>query len=245
MSKKTFIKNHNYLNSLRLRDNYTVAEVAKLLDIPKGTCGGWFSGTLFPHAEGIIKLANLFGEDIVTVKSNICKDFKRDLSDVRGRRGPVGPYSFKDTFWSKMRVEAGLTLKEVAEAIGVSSEKTLGNYFSGQSMPSERMIATLCDLFDVNLLKGTQEFTKAHKAWDSERQRSIKYRKDKPSTSPEESAESETGQPTILELVYRKVPYDVFIKICQDSANTRDILELIYGKVSCDVFNYIYSMTEV
>ena len=58
-------------------------------------------------------------------------------------------YACKDNFWSRLRAEKGIKIKEVAEYLHMSGGG-VGAYFTGELMPSEDKINALCDLFDVD-----------------------------------------------------------------------------------------------
>ena len=83
-------------------------------------------------------------------------------------------HSFKDNFWSKKRVEANITIKEIAELLHCKYS-TAGAYFSGLCIPSESEIKLLCDAFNVDVIEGTREFVDAHKKYDAEKKRILKY----------------------------------------------------------------------
>lgn len=127
-------------------------------------------------------------------------------------------FTFKDTFWSKLRVEKNYTLEEIANVLGVS-DSTIGQYLTGAQLPSDRAIHDLCDLFDVDYDKGALEFQRAHREWKAERdRRSLKY--------------TSTGDVS-----------DTSNKKCEVKIDTpEDILNAIYGKVSCADFIGIYNL---
>lgn len=49
----------------------------------------------------------------------------------------------------ELRIERGLTQKQVAESIGLT-KNALGNYETGIREPSLDLLRKLCDLFDVS-----------------------------------------------------------------------------------------------
>lgn len=74
----------------------------------------------------------------------------------------------KETFWNRERVARNISYKELTELLG-GSVAGWGGRFSGQLMPKPLEIKHLCELFDIDLEKGTEEFKKAHALWKAER----------------------------------------------------------------------------
>lgn len=104
-------------------------------------------------------------------------------------RGEVA-FGFKDTFWNTLRVNRGWKLKEVAETLGLNTQ-VVGSYMTGQNMPSERVIKLFCDLFDVDIVRGTSEFTKAHREWDAEHKRVYRLHPNKTEATKTETPKEE------------------------------------------------------
>ena len=119
-------------------------------------------------------------------------------------------------------------------------------------MPTESTIKTLCEYFDVDILKGTQEFKKAHQEWDAKLAGNRKCVLSQPTATPapDEPKEQESkpeGYPLtrseIYSKLYSKVPCDEFLKIKELVDKTPDntnLFELIYGEVSCRTFITVY-----
>ena len=74
----------------------------------------------------------------------------------------------KRTFWNDLRVKNNYLYSELGEALGVSGS-TVGNWFSGRSIPSPDNLKNVCDLFGINYDEGYERFVEANRAWDSER----------------------------------------------------------------------------
>ena len=74
----------------------------------------------------------------------------------------------KMTFWNKLRVQNNFSIKDVADYVG-AAPGTIGGWFSGAKIPSDRYLESICNMFDIDLNKGYEEFAKASKEWDSER----------------------------------------------------------------------------
>ena len=92
--------------------------------------------------------------------------------------------TYKDNFWSRKRVEANVTMKEIAELLGINV-KTASACFTGQLLPHEEQIMMLCDFFGVDPIKGEREFITAHKTYEGERKRIMKASaKPKTKTTP-------------------------------------------------------------
>ena len=137
------------------------------------------------------------------------------------QRKTKAPHTFKDNFWSRQRVEKGMTVREIAEVLGVR-EKRVGMYFSGQCLPDDQFVRDICDLFDVDFHTGNLEFQHAHRAWKAEHTRKLVSSAKKPvkkTIEPEKCEnkieEVEQGKPefnkdSVLSLLYNKVDYSVF-----------------------------------
>ena len=135
----------------------------------------------------------------------------------------------KDTFWNRVRVEKGIKIREVAEFLHRHGG-SVGMYFSGQVMPDENTIRTLCDFFDVEFDKGVLEFQHANRNWKAEHNAKLKYRSNTPVAIPEMT----TNVEEILKTLYGVVSCEDFVAIynhlISGSATNFDIEELIYGK---------------
>ena len=70
-----------------------------------------------------------------------------------------------DTFWSKLRVARNLSIPKVSEDTGLPIG-SLTTYFSGEHVPREYALRTLCYYFDVDLEEGKSEFIKDHETWN-------------------------------------------------------------------------------
>ena len=84
------------------------------------------------------------------------------------------PHTFKDNFWSKLRVERELTVKELATLCGVN-EKIMSTFFTGQCMPDDIIVKDLCEYFGVDFNQGQLEFQHAHAKYRAERSRKLMY----------------------------------------------------------------------
>ena len=132
-------------------------------------------------------------------------------------------------------------------------------------MPDEKTIAKLCDFFDVDLLKGTKEFVKAHKAWDTNRH--AKKVKIQPVLTEAEQQHADEVLATaeafnkqleerrnpkpapvedttdIFALVYEVLSYEEFNQVFDEVAGKQgDPLKLIFHKVSYDTYKKIASV---
>ena len=127
------------------------------------------------------------------------------------------PHTFKDNFWSRQRVEKRMTLKEVAEVLGLK-ESRVSMYFSGQNMPNEQFIRDVCDLFDVDYHTGNLEFQHAHREWKAHQKATVISA---PPAEPEkcenkvEEVKPNFDKESVLELIYGKVDRCVY-KLIED-----------------------------
>lgn len=160
------------------------------------------------------------------------------------KRG-VRTCTYKNTFWSKKRVEYDIKLKDIAEAIGVPIT-TVGMYFTGAYMPKESIVVAICNLFDVDFETGWDEFRKAHEEYRAERKRSLvamvgRDIENKPdvcmgvSEGTDISGEDKIN--AIKELLYGRISYSVFCELAQMRIDK--IEETVYGKVDYATYKNI------
>ena len=149
-------------------------------------------------------------------------------------------FTFKDTFWSKLRIEKDLSLQDIADIVGLS-DSSIGQYFSGATVPPDRTLMDICDLFDVDYETGRLEFERANRAWRAEHDKTLKYsarvpyqkKSDKPDTKGVSNVED------VLNAIYGKISCSDFIAIYNlIMGQTVDIdpLEILYGKVDYDTY---------
>lgn len=139
----------------------------------------------------------------------------------------------KDNFWSKLRVERGITLDELANLLGYS-DSAVGTWFTGQIIPKPKIINDLCSFFDVDINEGTREFILAHREWKAQHSR--------PSVAKNTTAtKAIKSSDDLLSMLYGKIGYDAFNKIRDSisSSDSTDILSSIYGSVSYDEYKMI------
>ena len=74
------------------------------------------------------------------------------------------PLTYTDNFWSNLRVDRGYRVKELADLCEVET-KTMSAFFTGQCMPPDSVIETLCEFFAVDFTKGKEEFQRAERAY--------------------------------------------------------------------------------
>ena len=135
------------------------------------------------------------------------------------------PLTFKDNFWSKQRVEKGMTIREIAELLGKSLSQ-VGMYFSGQMLPCETDARALCELFDVEFNVGQLEFQHAHRAWKADHNLTLVH--------SAKSAPATPVQPVVAPEVKQGKP----------EFNKDSVLELIYGKVDRSVYTLIEDLLD-
>lgn len=167
-----------------------------------------------------------------------------------------GVKTFKDTFWSKKRVEAGITIKELAEGIGVK-KSTLCAYLIGVTVPKEPVIRAMCDWFGVDYIEGEREFIKAYRAYDAQthgksvvavansKKRVVEERVKSVAVNKEVSEvavgmSEETKRNEITKLVYGKVSQDVYeaVRVVEFDK----LLQTVYDKVDYVVYETIRSI---
>lgn len=160
---------------------------------------------------------------------------------------PRIPRTYKENFWSRKRVEANCTIKEIANAIG-RHEKLVGMWFTGQYMPRASAIRDICNLFDVDFNEGDLAFQKAHLEWKAEHKVETKYsgvNKGKKT----EKCEVKEGEPEISNIaevvltLYGKISCEAFLTVYNAITSGKpsdcDIEKIIYGKVSFELYQQI------
>lgn len=166
------------------------------------------------------------------------------------KKSAVRPLAFKDTFWNRLRVENNITIKELASYLHLS-DGAVGMYLTGQTMASESVIKQLCDYFSVDLLKGTQEFEKAHKAWDAEHKRTLRVKGGSIPTgvkSDSKPAEKPAPEKSEVLLTMDEAGVEVakntkFVSASTEFVSTsvkKKVLKATYGKVKMDLFLEYY-----
>ena len=139
--------------------------------------------------------------------------------------------TFKDNFWSRKRVEANITMKEIAELLEIKV-KTASAYFTGQIVPHEHQIKLLCELFNVDTLEGEREFIKAHKAYEAPHKRTLilsaktKSKIAKATKRPNNNTPTLEEEPTLAEQVAKEV-YE------KEEQRKDKLFEAVYGKLDC------------
>ena len=166
-----------------------------------------------------------------------------------------GIKTFKDTFWSKKRVEANIGVRELADALGLKVS-TLASYMVGVSVPPLGVIHDMCDWFNVEYVEGEREFIKAHKEYDAQRRgKSVK------ASAKKHVTETETVEPEkvekkeeismsdldkkdkILRLVYNEhIPYDIFCALRDTSVDK--LRETLYNKVDYTTYRVIENILD-
>lgn len=164
------------------------------------------------------------------------------------RKGPRAAHAYRDNFWMRKRIDVGLRYSDIAEATGLCAS-TLNGYFSGSTMPSDNVIAIICNFFDVDEVRGKSEFIKIHEAWDSYNNRSpITCKKSRPKATkkapsievpiPDDTYKIAEINITLGKALYGKVDYDTFLKVL-DAAYKSDkssIGKILYGVLDYDTW---------
>lgn len=151
------------------------------------------------------------------------------------------PRTSKPTWWNEQRIRLGFTHKEVAEAVGISSESHIGMIFSGQIMPSAKTIEAICELFKVDLTFGTHKFKEAHDAWDAEPRGKMVLRGEERPTPPTDfkknkpkAVTSDPEEVLTKDKAKDKVMYDFLAE-----ETKKEFLKQIYSFVSFEGYEKI------
>ena len=73
----------------------------------------------------------------------------------------IHTHTFHTNFWSSKRVERNIPIKKIATAINRSTGTT-GSYFTGKTLPDDKIITTICEMFDVPFSEGKDHFIEDH-----------------------------------------------------------------------------------
>lgn len=153
------------LNARRIKLGLTLNEMAKKLNTTGQSVSNWMSGKYRPTDEMLCKLTKILKMDETELQAFYDS---RQLKTIPGKNKPIKHEAPKETFWRDKRKESGLKLQEIAELVGLNkSYTTIGEYFTGQLMPSDEICKTICAAFDVDFALGKEHFERAHKEWVS------------------------------------------------------------------------------
>lgn len=235
----------------------TNISIAKKIGCSVATVSNWCVGKYSPNKTQLHKLAevlNISAEDansIFGVTTPRVREIKQEA----------------DNFWQKTRQDANLTMKDVTELINLDrkalnlqelAKTTVSKYFTGQVLPSDRTVQSLCNIFNVDLTLGKNEMRTAYIEWHREAKETTKVAE--PEITKETSEDIEdipqcadpttftTPNPveTVVRNLYGKIPYDDF-KIVENAAvnsyTARMLCEAIYGNVSYATFNRAWSLS--
>jgi transcriptional regulator with XRE-family HTH domain len=141
---------------------------------------GYFVGNGVPDDKTILKLCELFMVEFDVGKEQFINTFQTRHPDKKYRNydknkpRPIPPpntklRTYKDNFWSRLRVEKGISAKELAKLLGLNCKNPseLYNWCSGKHIPPDKHIRKFCEIYDVDYEKGKQEFINAHSQWYS------------------------------------------------------------------------------
>jgi transcriptional regulator with XRE-family HTH domain len=139
----------------------------------------------------------------------------------------------KMTFWNKIRVTAGISCRELADLMGVSVG-TIGNWFSGHSVPLEKNIVKLCDFFDVDYDTGYNAFVQASRAWHAEKNTPNRERLYSDKELPSKTTSTKSDDSFVLanaeDIESPTLPSATQIKI-SDFSSEDDICRMLYGNL--------------
>lgn len=172
--------------------------------------------------------------------------------------------SSKSTFWNELRVKNGYSYQDLADTLG-HDISVVGKWFTGHTVPKEKSLKELCDLFGVDYALGKEEFIKACKATKSNKHKKSKHtNKVKKSTAdavvPKNDTNSDadifTNDPIktiessimrkILKLVYNKLDFDDYENLRTRMLEGDDPREILYNKISFDAYiEFAYTLKDM
>lgn len=224
----------------------TNTSIAKKIGCSTATVSNWCVGKYSPNKTQLHKLAEILNISV------------EDANSIFGVTTPRVRETKQESnnFWQKTRQDANLTMKDVTELINLDrkalnlpelAKTTVSKYFTGQVLPSDRTVQSLCNIFNVDLTLGKNEMRTAYIEWHREAKATPKVAE--PETTEETSenievtsqceqawnrwvekgvAEPETTSDattsttpnpveTVVRNLYGKIPYDDF-KIVENAA---------------------------
>ena len=221
------------LNELRLEKGLSVTTIAKQIGLSIGCVSYMFNHAEVPSKKNLKRLAPVFDMGY----EELCDYLNVDPESPAIKKGHY------ETFWNVVKEESGLTLKEIAEGIGKkNNQRLVGKYFTGELMPKDATITTICNLFDVDFEQGKEEFKKASLAWRSKRtERQTKAKVVKEEVATETPVVNMPKEPIVIEKDGRTlVPTkSAPAKVEPKKIDTSNIESLIYGKIDYDEFEAI------
>lgn len=69
------------------------------------------------------------------------------------------------TYWTELRLSKGVTVETVANAINLPVHR-VRTYFSGEHIPQEYALMSLCNYFDISIEEGRNAFIQDHEIWE-------------------------------------------------------------------------------
>lgn len=217
------------LNALRVSRGMTVPEVADAVGTSKGNVYAWFAGQFNPSPEYCRKLAALFEVSEDEIMSMLA------YRDPDSHKVPHSPYTFKDNFWSNLRVLKKYTLKTISETLGHPTIPipTLGMYFSGAAMPDDRTIKRLCNMFGVDFLKGQCAFAEAHRRYKVQHTRDLVATDRQPPKKRAQPVFSYTPEPVSTPTVESKPIVETKPVVNpKPSLDIESVSRIIYGHIA-------------
>ena len=227
-----------FWNNLRKENVFSFRHIAKQVNSNPTTISQYFRGDGIPPDKLLIKICDLFDIDYRKGKKEFENAYKDKHPNQPWKPRKQGlpppppnksPRTYKNNFWSKKRVEKGLTGKELAKQIGVK-QVGIYNWFSGRNIPSDEHIRTVCKIFKVSYRKGKQEFIKAHEQWYS-----WHYDKKKLCLATEQG-ELYTPEKRMLEDFNLRN-----VEVQTKSSLDKKVLTALYGLVSYDIYEQFQS----
>lgn len=147
-----------FWNTERTKRGWSFKYIAKKTGIPQSTLGSWFAGVKAPrnehHIEQLCKLFDIPFDRGYNAFYNAEKKWDSERKTQH----------YYDTFWNKLREENNLSLEDISKMTGIAPAVVSTN-FSGRNTPRKPALEKYCNLFDIPLDKGKEEFKNAHEQY--------------------------------------------------------------------------------
>lgn len=231
---------------------YNLSDLAEVVGVSQPTITQYMKGDGIPTDEGIKALCELFNVNFTEGKKAFIKDYqKRHPGKVwhpRDKNLPKPPpnkgtRTYKDNFWSRKRIEKGLSGKEIADALGVNCTGVY-NWFTGRNIPSDDNIRKLCELFEVDYKTGKQEFFNAHNEWYSWKHDDKKVCKFTQGDNVSLKASKIDAGSRALKLIYGNIPQRLYQEVEHRIVQGRykEVFRFLYGNIDVDTCYEVMSV---
>lgn len=140
-------KFHEKLKMLRKKEGFTQQEVADLLHVDRVRYTNWESGKREPSYENLSMLACIFDVTIDYLLGDYLEISKERYLKLKKEKKEEEKQQVFSVRLKELRLQHGLTQKELAELLGVKRNK-YSDWENGKCKPNYEKLEKLADLLD-------------------------------------------------------------------------------------------------